>query len=208
MEKYVSALSQEQISLLKDVVDLAKVAIPAIITLLAGYLGYCFSTRIARYNKFLDFKQKQITELYSPMIGCIKNIKAHSELRSELSSLANEAWQEICEFAPKPFLDHQNQFKPFEKLIEYDNEKFREELLPMYEKMLEIFTANYWLAEDSTKEYYSELCRFVELWHRWLGETLPREVLFKVQHTEERLTPFYADLEKHMLDLRTSIANR
>jgi hypothetical protein len=208
VEKYVRTLSPEQISLLKDVVDLAKVTVPAIVTLLAGYLGYCFSTRLARYNKSLEFKQKQITEFYSPMIGCLKNIRAHSELSLELSNASSQAWQEICETAPHPFLDHKNQFKPFEKLIEYNNMKFREDMLPLYDKMLSIFTENYWLAEDSTKAYYSEMCRYVEIWHRWLGETMPREVLLKVEHSEERLFPLYADLDKQMLDLCTSIANK
>ena len=207
MEKYVSALSPEQISLLKDVVDLAKVTVPAIVTLLAGYLGYCFAARLARYNKAFEFKQKQIAEFYSPMIGCLKNIRTHSELRLELSNMATQAWQEICDKAPHPFLDSENQFKPFEKLIDYDNTKFKEDLLPLYDKMLIIFTENYWLAEEPTKSHYSELCRYVEIWHRWLGESMPREVLVKVEHSEERLYPLYADLEKQMIDLRSSIAS-
>ncbi|WP_143424305.1 hypothetical protein [Geoanaerobacter pelophilus] len=207
MEKYVSAITPEQVSLLKDAVDLAKVSIPAIVTLLACYLAFRFSTRLARYNKSLEFKQKQITEFYSPMIGCLKNIQSHSELRLELSNAASEAWREIIDAAPKPFLDHKNEFKPFEKLIEYDNIKFREELLPLYDRMLSIFTENYWLAEEPTKAHYSELCRYVEVWHRWLGDALPREVMLKAEHSEERLFPLYDDLEKQMFNLRNTIAN-
>lgn len=201
-------MTPEQVSLLKDVVDLAKVTIPAIVTLLAGYLGFRFSTRLARYNKSLEFKQKQITEFYSPMIGCIKNIRSHSELRLELSNAASEAWREICDDAPKPFLNHNREFEPFKKHIEYDNIKFREDLLPLYDKMLSIFTENYWLAEEPSKAHYSELCRYVEIWHRWLDEALPREVLLKTKHSEEMLLPLYDDLEKQMLELRSSIANR
>lgn len=212
MGNYVSTLTPEQISLLKDVVDLAKIIIPtistALVALIIVYLTYRFANRQVRYSKALGFKEKQITDFYSPIIGCIKKIRSHSELRVELSNAANTAWHKICDAAPHPFLDSENHFEPFKKLIEYDNIKFKKELLPLYDRMLQIFTENYWLAEESTRTYYAELCRYVDIWHRWLGETLPREILLEIEHSEERLMPFYAELEKQMGDLRRTIANK
>ncbi len=196
----------EQIALLKDVVDFAKIATPAIMTLLAAWLAYRFANRQAKHTKALEFNAKQVAELYSPMIGCIRNIRAHSELRVELSGAADGAWRKICELAPHPFFDHEKHFEPFNRLIEYDNVKWREELFPLYQKMLSIFTDNYWLAEESTQQYYPELCRFIEVWNRWINEALPREVLMEINHTEDRLKDFYADLERHMKRLRESIA--
>ena len=207
MSQYVCTLTPEQISLIRDIVDLAKIVIPSIITLLAVYFTYRFANRQAHYRKLLEFKEKQITSFYSPMIGCLKSIRAHSELRSDLSKGAGTAWDNICKNAPHPFLEHEERFAPFKKLIEYDNINFREEILPTYDKMLKIFTENYWLAEESTKAYYSELCRYVEIWHRWLDGSLPSEVLQEIEHGEVRLKPFYKDLDDQLSNLLKIIRN-
>jgi hypothetical protein len=73
--------------------------------------------------------------------------------------------------------------------------------------MLKIFTENYWLAEESTKAYYSELCRYVEIWHRWLDGSLPSEVLQEIEHGEDRLKPFYKDLDDQLSNLLKIIRN-
>lgn len=207
MSQYICTLTPDQISLIRDIVDLAKIVIPSAITLLAGYLAYRFANRQSRYRKYLEFKERQVTSFYSPMIGCLKSIRAHSELRSDLSKAAGTAWDNICKNAPHPFLDHEERFVPFKKLIEYDNKKLREEILPFYDKMLKIFTDNYWLAEESTKAHYSELCRYIEIWNRWLDRSLPSEVLQEIEHDEERLKPFYKDLDVQLSNLLKIISN-
>ena len=124
----------------------------------------------------------------------------------KISKAANEAWKEECERNPEPFLNHDEKFKPYAKIIEYDNEQLRNELLPLYRKMLSRFGENYWLAEPETRKWYSELCEFVELWERWMASSIPAKVIEKLDHSEEGLRPFYRELEDRIDILRSKLS--
>jgi hypothetical protein len=69
-----------------------------------------------------------------------------------------------------------------------------EEIIPSYRKMVELFTLQMHLAEPSTINCFPALLEFVEVWNRWLDESLPSEVLGLLSHTEETLFPFYENL--------------
>ncbi|MPZ34749.1 MAG: hypothetical protein GEV13_27825 [Rhodospirillales bacterium] len=71
----------------------------------------------------------------------------------------------------------QQRFPEFRDLITYDNDQFRDTLLPLYKDMLKTFREKYWLAQPSTREHYATLLRFVELWNRHLERPLPPELL-------------------------------
>lgn len=195
--------------MLNNLIDFLEIALPYLFPLLGvlagAYLGYFFGARQIRTQKRLESIERQLREFYSPMIGCLKKIRAKSELRFEIEKASNLAWQKICKEHPKPFLDHEKHFEPFRKSILYDNRQLRKELIPLYDKMVSIFTDKLYLAESSTKKWYSELCRFVELWHRWLAESISAEVIQKLDHTEERLKPFYQDLENQLEKLRNKL---
>jgi len=83
----------------------------------------------------------------------------------------------------------------FEKIIEDDNRQWKEELLPLYRQMTDLFTAKMQFAESSTRQHFGELIEFTELWNRWLRGTLPGELLDKVGPNEEKLAALYTDLE-------------
>ena len=74
--------------------------------------------------------------------------------------------------------------------------------------MVSVFTENSWLANSSTKKWYSELSRFVDLWHRWLEDSIPAKVLQEISHTEERLRPFYQDLENQQERLQKELSGK
>ena len=141
-------------------------------------------------------------EFYSPIWGCIKRIHAQGELRAEISQASSTAWQKVCERSPKPFLEHEEEFEPYQKLIEYDNEQLTSEVIPLYDKALEIFTSKFWLSEESTRQYYEEFYRFVEICHRYLNRSLPMDALREIEHGEERLKLFYEDIEENMIVLK------
>lgn len=206
LEQYTAQINDEKIVLLKDLIELGKIVIPALITLLAAYFAYRFANRQLKYKKALEFEERKIIQFYSPILGCRKKIQAHGELREELSQAANTAWQKICTQAPRPFTDHEKRYAPFKKIIEFNNKLLTKEIIPLYEKMLSIFTDNYWLAEESTKQYYEDLCRFVELWHRFLEDSIPYEVLDEIEYQEEKLHPFYEELENQTNRLKKLIA--
>lgn len=177
-----------------------------ICTLLGGYIGVRYGLKQVRTQKKLDFIERQLREFYSPLLGYQKEIRAKSELRLEISKAANEAWKEVCEKAPKPFLNHEKEFEAYKKIVEYNNEQLRNELLPLYRKMLSTFRDNYWLAEPETCKWYSELCDFVELWERWISSSIAAEVIKKVDRSEESLKPFYQELENRLDILRNKLS--
>lgn len=190
----------------KLIVDLLKWSLPPICTLLAGYIGVRYGLKHVKTQKKLDFIERQLREFYSPLLGCRKEIHAKFVLRWKVSQAADKAWKEVCERSPKPFLNHEKEFEPYKKMIEYDNEQFKNELLPLYRKMLLTFRENYWLAEPETSKWYSELCDFVELWERWISSNIPGEVIRKLDLDERKLEPFYKELEDRIDMLRAKLS--
>ena len=199
-------MKPEEIKLYTQLVELFKTAVGPVATLLAGYIGVRYGLKQVKTQKKLDFIERQLREFYSPMLGFRKEILAKSELRVKISKAANEAWRQTCERSPKPFDNHEEEFEPYKRIIEYDNAQLRDELLPLYKRMLSTFSANYWLAEPETRKWFTELCEFVELWERWLSTAIPADVIEKLDHREEKLYPFYEELEKRMDILRKTLS--
>ena len=119
------------------------------------------------FKKKIDFYEKQINELYSPLLGLRKDIQAKSELRLKISKAADISWKEICEKHSKPFFDHEEYFEPFDKIINYDNKQLTDDLLPQYREMQKIIKEKMGLALSETRNWYIELTNFIELWNRW-----------------------------------------
>jgi hypothetical protein len=174
--------------------------------LVSAGVVYYFGIRQLQIQRRLSFRERQLAEFYAPMAGIRKQIRAKSELRLKISDAANSAWQEIVESSPRPMLNHAERFAPFKKIIEYDNEQLKAELVPKYGEMLAMFTDRYHLAAADTREFYQEFLEFVEVWNRWLAKSVPAEVVEKLGHTEERVKPFYHHLESRMQELQDEIA--
>ncbi|MEW6614789.1 MAG: hypothetical protein AB1401_04925 [Thermodesulfobacteriota bacterium] len=205
-------MNKEQLELLNNLIEFGKIAVPSLITLLAVFLGarvgYRFSLKRFNLEKRLDFISQQVTEFYSPMVGFRMRIRASSELRVELSSACGTAWGKICEEQPTPFLEHEKHFEPFKKQIEDENQRFPKYLLPLYDQMVDNFAKKYWLAENSTKEFYKPFCTYVELWHRFYDDAIPPRALEEVKIEEKDLLPFYENLEETLNSLRGELAQK
>jgi hypothetical protein len=104
--------------------------------------------------------------------------------------------------------NHEKLFAPYKSIIEYDNKQLREELMPLYRKMLDLFTEKYWLADEATRIFYQDFFEFVEIWERYLAESLPGEVLAKLDHSEENVLQFYEHIENKLSTLQTEIKNQ
>lgn len=197
----------EQISLiLLKSLDFLKMALAPICTLLAGYIGVRYGLKQIRIQRKLDFIERQLREFYSPLLSYHREIRAKGELRVRIGQAAEQCWRELCEKQPEPFLEHDKYFEPYKKIIEYDNKQLKSELLPLYNRMLSTFSDKYWLAEPETQKWYSALLDFVELWNRWITKNIPPEVIEKLSHSEERLNPFYEELEKRFYILREKLS--
>ena len=141
--------------------------------------------------------REQIEGFYSPMLGMRAEIEAKSNLRQRLHALAGETWQEelLGHSAETKIQITEQRWGAFAKLVEYSDNQRREELIPLYEKMLEQFSKNLWLSEPSTIAYYAALSDFVEIWRRFLDKSIPVEMLRKIEHSEQALVPLYDDLK-------------
>ncbi len=176
--------------------------------LVGGLIVYVFGIRKLSVELRNAFIQKQMSEFYSPIAGYRKRIRAKSEVRGKVSAAASEVWTELCapySEAKQPMLNHEELYAPFGKIIEYDNNQLREELMPLYRKILDLFTENYWLADEDTRAYYQDFLEFVEIWERYLAEALPGEVIRKLEHSEENVLPFYEHVELRLSALQEEI---
>lgn len=212
MTDNLSQLNEQQLQFFNNLIELAKIILPAFFTLLAAILGaifaYRFSIKRFRLEKKYDFIRQQLTEFYSPLAGCRMRIRASSELRVELSKACGTASEKVCKEQPYPFHEHEKRFEPFKKQIEDENQRFPKYVLPLYDQMVDIFTRNYWLAEDSSKHFYKPFCRYVELWHRYYDNAIPPHVLEEIKIDDETLLPFYEDIERHLNELRNKLSQK
>jgi hypothetical protein len=167
----------------------------------SGLLGVGIGGIIAAKNQKRERRntriRQQLEGFYSPLLGMREEIKAKSHLREHLHSIASETWQD-------ELLGHGTETKiqiieqrsgAFQKLAEYSEDQRRQELIPLYAKMLEHFSANMWLCEPSTMVHYAALSDFVEIWNRFLAKAIPVEMHRKIEHWEQALVPFYDDLK-------------
>jgi hypothetical protein len=124
------------------------------------------------------------------MLGLRNEIKAHGAFRLRVQNEASAAWTQLCAETESFDIEAGQRISrqrgpEFTRIIEYDNTKLYEELLPAYRKMVELFRECYWLAEPETRTHYADLLEFVEVWNRWIDKALPPEVLERLDHIEQ-----------------------
>lgn len=185
----------ENNNIYNNLIDLLKIVIPSFITLAASYIGYLYGIRHYRRQKKYEFIETQINKYYSPLVGYRKKIESISNSRVELFKATDATWKELCKNNPNPT---ENDIKQFDNSIKYDNKQFAKDVLPTYDKMITIMHENYYLANYETKEYYETFFIFVDIWHRFLEDSIPRETISKLNHKEENLKPFYDDLNNQL----------
>jgi len=178
--------------------------VPAIVGAVSALVGVAVGGFVAAHNQKRERQQKriseQLAEFYSPMLALRLLILTKSEIRLKLSEAGNAAWQELIAKAREEGVEgirktRNERFATFERIISDNNRQFEEELVPSYRKMVELFTAKIHYAEPSTIKHFPALLEFVEIWNRWLDESLPHEVVEKLDHCEKSLHPFYVDVE-------------
>lgn len=179
----------------------ASVIIPATAGLAGVAIGAWLTSRREQKQRKLAFLEKQLSMFYSPMLGLRNEIKAHGAFRVRVQNEADAAWRQLCAETEKLDVEARRRLlsergPEFTRIIEYDNTKLHEELLPAYRKMVELFREYYWLAEPETRAYYDSLLEFVEVWNRWIAKALPSEVLERLGHGEDNLAAFYEHIEQ------------
>ena len=175
----------------------------SIITGATGLLGVAIGASATLSGKKRSRKNKrikqQLEEFYSPLLGIHKEIRAKSEVRKKLHFLAGATWPEEVKVhnrnVPKEIESK------YDALVQFSDDQLKQEIVPRYVAMVELYMQKRWLAEDSTLKFDYILVEFVEIWKRFLQNTIPRSVLLSLDHSETKLTPFYDDLQKCFDDL-------
>lgn len=102
-------------------------------------------------HQHFSFIERQLNEFYSPLLCSLKYVRTLGQIRVKIENVVNSISMQEYQRSPE-FYD--NRYK-------YDNKQHEEIILPVYEKMLAIFTEKYWLSEESTKNIIKS---FVNLW--------------------------------------------
>jgi hypothetical protein len=184
------------------------------------------------------FRERQLQDFYSPLLAIRKEIDARKKLRAKIHELADSEWQKLANEAYQSSDPHasstlmQRRWPHYEKAAKYDERKLSEEVIPTYRKMLSTFRDNLWLAEPETRPFFKTLLEYVDVLERWLADSLPVEILAKLDHQytdgiimggglmilppeilskqdypESSLQPFYDHLESKHDELRTRLSN-
>jgi len=180
------------------------VVIPIVIAILTSWLTYYFTARHFRKQKWFEYDQRRLNEFYGPMLNLINQVRANTKTSVRVSDASNQAWREICERHPHPFEDHDKHFEPFNKALDYENERFRKEDIPALDEMLQKFKSKGDLAYPSTEKLLPQFTQYVDQFHR----PLPYEVLKKLDLSAEPLAKLSADIEAHVDNLRRKLSGQ
>ena len=176
------------------------IAVPAVSGLCGVALGGWLISHREKIGRRHSFLIKQLTDFYSPLLALKCEIETIKKVRLKISQAAGKAWKDMfskCGENPVALkqLDQSSGDK-FKKIIDFDNEYLRENTIPAYRNMVDIFRKAMWLAEKSTTEHFPALLEFVNIWDRYLEDSLPGEVLQELDFSEQMLKDFYDDLQK------------
>ncbi len=192
-----------------NVVFWAQIIVPTV----AGLLGVLIGGLITSHNQKKERQHRRIREqlegFYSVLLGMKSQIRAKSSLRVRIRAIAEEAYkEELKQGGDDPQVREKiskARWPQYEKIFEYDERQLVEEIVPLYRDMLTHMTKNMGLAEPSTLVHYDAFVEFVEIWNRGLQKTLPTEVVFRINHEEKKLYPFYEDLDRQATRLREEL---
>lgn len=192
----------------------APLLLPGLLSAIFGLIGVFTGGWIANRNQARERRHRRYEEqlrFYAELLSIRKVILAKSELRLRLGNIAHKAWQaeigQASEQGPSPLRDdlYTRRSDEYDKLADYGDNQLRDELIPLYRKMVDYWTANMAQAEPSTQQHFQTLVDFVEIWNRFLKQSLPAAVIREINHEEKKLYPLYADIEKHLERLRKEL---
>lgn len=168
---------------------------------LAGILiGAWMTGRSQKKERQIQRFRAQLDEFYAPLLGMRSAIKAKSILRQKLHEIAGVAWQDLflgtTQAIEKQRIHDENRSR-FESILAYSDKQLKDELIPLYREMVDLFTKKMAFAESSTRTHFDKLVEFVEIWNRYLMDPFPHEVSEKLDHSEKALYPFYDDILLH-----------
>jgi len=190
----------------------------AIVTAAAGLLGVGLGgglTLLSQRRQRADERiQQQLNEFYAPFLGLYMLKQAKSEFRVKLSGKLGAAWPRLFANAraqgdPSLLKETADKHWPaFEKAQDYTDHVLEHEIVPLYNKMVQLFTDKMPFTEPSTRQYFGELVEFVEIWNRYFADALPKETFNLLDHREEKVKPLYVDVANQVEKLTAQLSSR
>ncbi|MBN1514996.1 hypothetical protein JXA32_00350 [Candidatus Sumerlaeota bacterium] len=177
-------------------------------TLISHVLQERKEFQFRKHDSKLRFMERQLNDLYAPMLGLCKQIRSLSESRFIFDQSGEKWWNEFAvpTIHSRTPDARQKDTEAIEKAIDYDNKQLKETLLPKYRKMAQIFSEYYALAEAEMKKHYNNFIFYVDVWDRALSEDYPQQYLYKIKHKEEILFPLYDHLEEHVARITIALS--
>lgn len=174
----------------------APLLLPGFVSAVFGLVGVIVGGWITNRNQAIERRNRRYTEqlrFYAELLSIRKVIRAKSLLREEFRGFAHKAKDEIGD-------------DEFERFIKYSDDELRDELIPLYRKMLDHLVANMALAEPSTQQHFDKLVQYVEEWNRFLKGSLPAAIARQISTDQEKkLYPLYEDLQQQVDRLRQEL---
>jgi hypothetical protein len=180
----------------------------------SGLLGASVGGWIANHNQNKERRHRRYREqlgFYAELLSIRKLILAKTELRVKLSNAAHHGWkEEISQTGDNPSSPlradlYARREDEYDRLENYSNKQVKEEIVPLYRKMLDYWIANMAQAEPSTQKHFTAFVEYVEIWNRFLQNSLPATVLKEITHKEKKLYPLYEDIEANVERLRKEL---
>jgi hypothetical protein len=176
--------------------------------LLGVLVGGWLTGKHQRQDRRNARRSQQCMEFYAPLRAMWAEIRAKTQVRLKVHEAAHTLWPEKFQGVVDPVLKMEidNQEGPkYEKIFDYSDEQLKKEIVPLYRKMLEHFSSHMGLAEPSTLEHYPAFVEYVEIWNRFLRDSLPSGVANKLDHKETTLYPLYEDIQNNFNKLRAEL---
>src|SRR5262245_42959353 len=121
----------------------AVLVLPIAYTLLGVFVTAWLTGKRDNRERQRAFRERQLRDFYSPLLGLREDIRAKSELRIKVSGAANTTWRRLCAEArdtasPEEHLRRLMVEKDaqFGGIIDYNNEQFANEIMPAYRRMI------------------------------------------------------------------------
>ena len=77
----------------------------------------------------------------------------------------------------------------------HERQIFCDTVMPAYRKMLAVFREKIWLAEPATRDCFTPLVEFTDIWERTLVDTISPDIVTAMGHDAQNLRSLHRNIE-------------
>lgn len=171
--------------------------------LVAGLVSYVLwkkkFTIEFKTGKTAEFLERQLSEFYGPMVICIKQVRTIGESHHEEFRLFDEYGR------PESKEDDRKHIE----LIDKHNREYKEIVLPLWERMLELFSNKGHLAEQNILDGFDQFFRFVkegrDHLEKPIGQRFPLQAAREIVEKYREPVDFYKLIESQYNEKRAEL---